>query len=102
MTVDRPPVAEWRGDELLLRIRVQARASRNQVLGIDNNQLRIRTTAVPTDGAANKMVGRLLAEYFSVAPSNVSLVRGHKHRDKLFLVSGRLVIPAELGALTHR
>ncbi len=73
-----------------------------QVLGIDNYRLRIRTTAVPTDGAANKMVSRLLAKYLSVAPSHVSLIRGHKHRDKLFLVSGRLVIPAELGALTHR
>jgi uncharacterized protein (TIGR00251 family) len=102
LTVSQSPVAEWRGDELLLRIRVQARASRNQVIGVDNNQLRVKTTATPTDGAANKMVSRLLAKYFSVAPSNISLIRGHKHRDKQFLVSGHLVIPAELGAFTDK
>jgi len=83
-------VAEWCGGDLLLRVRVQPRASRNEVLGIQNEQLRVRTTATPTDGNANKRVTGLIADYLHVPRSKVALIRGHKHRDKQFLVSGPL------------
>jgi uncharacterized protein (TIGR00251 family) len=91
-------VAEWRGENLLLRVRVQPRASRNEILGIENERLRVRTTATPTDGNANKKVTGLIADYFHVPRSRVELIRGHKHRDKQFLVTGPLAISSELAA----
>jgi len=88
--------AERRGKDLLLRVRVQPRASRNEILGVDNGRLRIRTTATPADGDANKKVVRLLADYLCVPPSRVSLIRGQKHRNKQFLVNGPVRVPEEL------
>lgn len=88
-------VTEWRGDNLLVRVRAQPRASRDEILGVENNQLRIKTTATPTDGKANKKIAKLLADFVSVPPSRVSLVRGHTHRDKQFLVTGPVNLPPE-------
>ena len=93
---------KWHGKNLLLKVRVQARASRDEILGVGNDQLRIRTTAAPTDGGANRKVAQLLADYFSVPPSRVELVRGQKHRDKQFLVAGPVSIPPELGVITEQ
>lgn len=89
-------VAEWRGGDLLLRVRVQTRASRNEIPGIEDERLRVRTTATPTDGKANKKVTELIADYLHVPRSRVALIRGHKHRDKQFLVTGPLDIPSGL------
>jgi uncharacterized protein (TIGR00251 family) len=81
------------GDELALSIRVQPRASSNEILGIRNGRLLVRTTAAPADGKANKAVIRLLASFFGVAPSRIRLIRGQTQRNKLLHVSGPVVLP---------
>ena len=48
--------------------------------------LRVRVTAAPEGGEANRAVIGLLAEAFGVAPSRVELVRGAASRDKLFRI----------------
>jgi uncharacterized protein (TIGR00251 family) len=79
-------------DDLLIRVRVQPRASRNEILGVRDGRLRLRTTAPPADGKANKAVIRLLADFLDVAPSRISLVRGTTHRDKQLRVLGPVEI----------
>ena len=79
--------------ELLLAIRVQPRASRNEVLDVRNGRLLVRTTAAPTDGKANKAVVRLVASYLDIAPSRVRLVRGQAQRDKLLRIAGPVELP---------
>ncbi len=70
----------------MLTVRVNPRARHNEVTGVVNGALVVRTTAPPADGKANKAVIRLLAEYLDVAPSRISLSRGAASRDKVFLV----------------
>ncbi len=48
----------------------------------------IRVTAPPVDGRANDALCRLIAKAAGVAPSHVSIVRGHSGRDKRVLVDG--------------
>ena len=48
----------------------------------------IRVTAPPVDGRANDALCRLIANAAGVAPSNVSIVRGHTGRDKHVRVEG--------------
>jgi uncharacterized protein YggU (UPF0235/DUF167 family) len=48
----------------------------------------IRVTATPVDGKANDALCRLVAKAAGVAPSRVSVVRGHAARDKLLRVEG--------------
>jgi uncharacterized protein YggU (UPF0235/DUF167 family) len=56
----------------------------------------IRVTAAPVDGKANDALCRLIARAAGVAPSRVTVVRGHTARDKVLAVEG--VDPQELRA----
>ena len=84
------------GDQLRVSVRVQPRASRNDIQGVKDGRLRIRTTAPPADGQANKAAIRLLADYLGVAPSRIRLVRGMTQRNKTFVVEGPVELPVEL------
>ena len=81
------------GDELALSLRVQPRASRNEVLQIRDGRLVVRTTAAPADGKANKAVIALLAAMLDIAPSRIRLVRGQTQRNKVVRISGPVELP---------
>jgi uncharacterized protein (TIGR00251 family) len=55
---------------VVVAIRVQSRGSRNEIQGVKDGRLRIKTTAPPADGKANKDVIRQLAKEFGVPPSS--------------------------------
>ena len=86
------------GEELVLAVRVQTRASRNEVLDVRNGRLVVRTTTAPTDGKANKAVIRLLASHLEIAPSRIRLVHGQTQRDKLLRITGPVELPP---AISH-
>jgi uncharacterized protein YggU (UPF0235/DUF167 family) len=56
----------------------------------------VRVTALPVEGKANEALCRLIAKAANVAPSKVTVVRGHTARDKVLEVEG--VEPDELRA----
>jgi len=70
----------------VISVRVHPRARHNEVVGVKDGHLHIRTTAPPADGKANKAVTRMLAEYLGIAPSRLSLLRGETQRNKQFLI----------------
>ena len=70
----------------LLHVRVQPRARSNEVVGWQGDALRVRVTAPPAHGEANRAVTDLLAEALGVAASRIALVRGAASRDKLFRI----------------
>lgn len=72
----------------LLHVKVQPKASRNEVVGFEGEALKVRVTAPPADGEANAALLGLLARHFGCPRSALTLVRGHKSRDKLVRVSG--------------
>jgi uncharacterized protein (TIGR00251 family) len=79
----------------LLEVRVQARARRNEVVAQADGVFRVRVTAAPEGGEANRAVIALLAEALGVAPSRIALVRGAASRDKLFRIErGSLTLPS--------
>lgn len=83
------------GDELRIRIRVQPRASRCGLEALVDGRLKLRLTAPPADGKANRQAAEILARLFSVPKSHVSLASGARSRDKTFKVSG-IADPAKL------
>lgn len=72
----------WDGDDLLLEIRVQPRASADGIVGIVDGRVRVRVTAPPVDDAANRRVLRMLAKEFGVARSQITLIAGAASREK--------------------
>jgi uncharacterized protein YggU (UPF0235/DUF167 family) len=76
-------------------VRVQPRARRNEVVEQAGGVLRVRVTAAPEGGEANRAVIALLADALGVAPSRIALVRGAASRDKLFRIErGSLTLPS--------
>ena len=73
----------------LLRVRVQPRASRSEIVGWRaDGALSVRVSAPPVEGAANTAVGALLAAALGVRTSAVSVVHGERGRDKMVRVDG--------------
>lgn len=83
----------WDGEALTLEIRVQPRASRDEIVGPHGEQLKVRITAPPVDGKANQHLIRFLAKAFGVAPSAVTLVGGETGRDKRLRIQGPRELP---------
>ncbi len=73
---------QWDGDDLILRIHLQPKAKQDEVAGPHGDRLKIRITAPPVDGKANKHLCRFLASQFKVPKSRVSLEAGTSSRDK--------------------
>ena len=71
-----------------LKVHVQPRASRSEVVGWREDALAIRLTAPPVEGAANKACREFLAEWLGVKRADVELVAGEKSREKRFRITG--------------
>jgi uncharacterized protein (TIGR00251 family) len=72
-----------------INIRVQPRASRNEIGAADpDGTLRIRVTAPPADGEANEAVLKLLSKHLGVPKSALTIVRGATTRNKVVEVAG--------------
>jgi uncharacterized protein len=91
----------WDGRDLVLTVRVQPRASRDELL-LDGTRLKVRITAPPVDGAANAHLLRFLATEFGVAPSRTELVRGAAGRDKVVRIAAPNKLPEQLAACLAR
>jgi uncharacterized protein (TIGR00251 family) len=73
----------------LLRVRVQPRASRSEIVGWRaDGVLSVRVAAPPVEGQANAAVAALLATALDLRPSAVRVERGARGRDKLVQVDG--------------
>ncbi|MFZ5648427.1 MAG: DUF167 domain-containing protein [Bacillota bacterium] len=70
------------------RVRVQPRASKNQLAGVMEGALKVRLTAPPVDGEANEACLRFLAGLLGVPVKSVELVSGHTGRNKTVRVTG--------------
>ncbi|HEY6839232.1 MAG TPA: DUF167 domain-containing protein [Geobacteraceae bacterium] len=69
-------------------IHVQPRASRNELCGIQGEELKIRLTSPPVDDAANKLCVEFLAKNLGIAKSRVTIIAGSKSRHKTICVDG--------------
>jgi len=87
----------WDGDTLILNIRLQPRASRDEIVAIQaDGRLKIRISAPPVDGKANEHLRRYLAEIFGVSRSAVTLLSGQTGRNKRVSISSPGVLPSPI------
>lgn len=71
---------------MIIHVTVKTRARRGSVERTDETRFTVSIREQPIDGKANNAVRNLLAEYFSVAPSQVVLKKGRTSRHKIFEV----------------
>jgi uncharacterized protein len=71
-----------------LSVRIQPRASKNEVVAMEGGGRKIRLTAPPVDGAANEALVKFLAGRCGTPKSGVEIVSGHTGREKIVRIGG--------------
>ena len=86
---------EWRGDDLVLNVRVQPKASREKLgAGTDDGRIKIYLTAPPVDGKANGALRKFLGKLFKTPPSAIEILSGQSDRNKRLRIPAPRKLPA--------
>ncbi|MFI3245892.1 MAG: DUF167 family protein YggU [Ferrimonas sp.] len=83
---------QQQGNELLLMLYIQPKASRDAFVGLHGEELKVAITAPPVDGKANRHLIQFLAKQFRVAKSQVQIEKGQLGRHKQI----RIIEPRQL------
>ncbi len=67
---------------LSFKVHVQPGASRNQVLGLHGDALKLKIKAPPVEGRANKACIEFLSEELGLPKSAIEILSGHSSRQK--------------------
>ncbi|MBN6062762.1 DUF167 family protein YggU [Aggregatibacter actinomycetemcomitans] len=87
---------ERKGAGLRLRIFLQPKAAKDQIVGLHDDELKISITAPPVDGQANAHLLKFLSKLFKVPKSSIMLEKGELNRHKQVLIPNPKVIPPQI------
>lgn len=76
--------------EILLKVYLQPKASKNEIVGPYRDGLKVRVTAAPVEGKANEALIRLFAKELGISPSAIEILKGHHTREKTLRITGSL------------
>ena len=76
--------------ELILKVYLQPKSSKNEVVGPYRDGIKVKITAPPIEGKANEALIRFLAKELGVPPSCVEIIRGEHSREKTLKISGNM------------
>lgn len=93
MTDPAAPFAHWEGNDLILHLKIQPRASRDEFAEVLGDQLKLRITAPPVDGKANAHLVKFLSKAFKVPKSEVEILSGETGRDKRLRIHAPRQLP---------
>jgi len=85
---------QWKDDTtLVLHCHVQPKASRDVLVGLYGERLKVQISAPPVDGKANKHLLKYIAKTFGVAKTRVALIRGESSRQKTLEITDPQKLP---------
>jgi len=70
------------------KVKIQPRASKNELAGILDGAIKVRLTSPPVDGEANEACIKFFARLLETAKSNISIAAGETSRNKTLEVKG--------------
>ncbi|TFH67041.1 MAG: YggU family protein [Gemmatimonadales bacterium] len=82
------------GDGIRLTVHVQPKARRTEIVGRHGDALKVRLSAPPVDGAANKALVEFLAETLKIPQVGIRIAGGGSSRRKAIMISGVTVARA--------
>ena len=75
-----------RGNDIIIKVKIVPGSSKNKIIGVYNDALKITITAPPVEGKANKKCITYLAKYFDVAKSKIEIISGQTSKNKLIKI----------------
>lgn len=87
------------GDDLVIHLYIQPKASRDKIVGLHGDELKVAITAPPVDGKANAHLSKYLAKQFRVAKGQVVIEKGELGRHKQVRVESPREIPQIISEL---
>ena len=78
----KQPWFYWRDKALFIHVYLQPRASKDKIIGLHDDCLKISLTTPPVEGRANQHLLAFIAESFAVPKQRVTLVQGETGRKK--------------------
>lgn len=79
---------EESGGRILLKVWLQPKASRDAVVGVYDDALKIKVTSPPVEGQANAQLVAALSKWLSIPKSKINLRSGQTGRRKALEISG--------------
>ena len=86
-------------DDLILRLYIQPKASRDKIVGLHGDELKVAITAPPVDGKANSHLTKYLSKQFKVAKGQITIEKGELGRHKQVRIASPGQIPKEVEIL---
>jgi uncharacterized protein (TIGR00251 family) len=71
-----------------IKVRVLPKSSRTEIIGIEDDTYRVKLTAPPVEGKANKALIELLARRLGIGKGRVEIVSGSRSRLKTVRIYG--------------
>lgn len=81
------------GDDIVLRLYIQPKASKDQWIGKHGEEIKLAITAPPVDGKANAHLIKYLAKQFKVTKSQIKIEKGEKGRHKQVRIKSPSITP---------
>jgi uncharacterized protein (TIGR00251 family) len=76
------------GSKTNIRVKVLPRSSKNQIVGQENGTFKVKLTAPPVEGKANKALSDLLTKRLGLPRGSVEIVSGKRSRLKSVRIKG--------------
>lgn len=84
---------KWQEKDLILHVQIQPKSSKDEVVGVLGDNLKIKITAPPVDGKANAYLCSFISKIFDVSKSQVIVLKGETSKIKTLLIKQPQQLP---------
>ncbi|WP_373501550.1 DUF167 domain-containing protein [Desulfococcus sp.] len=77
---------EEKENGIAFKVFVQPKSSRNAIVGLHGDALKVKLTAPPVEGAANAMCIQFFSKMLGVSKSAIEIQSGHASRTKILWI----------------
>ncbi|MCK4240393.1 MAG: YggU family protein [Candidatus Atribacteria bacterium] len=75
------------GNDIVIKVKIVPGSSKDKIIGIYNDALKIAIAAPPVEGKANKKCIAYLAKCFDIAKSKIEIISGQTSKNKLIKIN---------------
>lgn len=71
---------------MLIKVKVFSHSKKRGIIKKSQDSFEVRVKEKPLHGEANKEAIKVLAEYFKISESDIRMIKGFRHTNKVFTI----------------